>query len=200
MRCTLTIKAIIIEFFCLDSRLRLGRPLCGFYFQYVFCRSYNKNYITYQYIPMTPTLEQITDKLELTELANKLFMYCDGRQWQQLLDEVFTREIFFDMTSAGGGEAAVLPAHQVCDMWRIGFAGLDAVHHQAGHYIITVENDEGIIFGYAVATHYRKASTQGKSRSFTGSYDLKAERTPNGWRLSQFKYNLKFVDGNISLE
>jgi hypothetical protein len=144
--------------------------------------------------------EIIADKIELTELANKLFMYCDAQQWQQMLDEVFTTTIRFDMSSAGGDVADTLEAKAVCEIWRQGFVGLDAVHHQAGHYLITVKEDEADIFGYAVAFHYKKAATKGNRRSFVGSYDLKAIRTSDGWRLSQFKYNLKFIDGNTILE
>ena len=142
----------------------------------------------------------VTDKFELVELANKLFMYCDNRDWQRLLDEVFVTEIFFDMTSAGGGEAALLPATEVCNLWRLGFTGIDAIHHQAGHYLVTVEGDQATIFGYAIAQHFKRAAVKGHTRSFVGSYDLKAERTKKGWRLSQFKYNLKFMDGNVAMD
>ena len=34
------------------------------------------------------------NKFELTELANKLFMYTDARQWDRLSNEVFGKEIF----------------------------------------------------------------------------------------------------------
>ena len=142
----------------------------------------------------------IADKFELTELANKLFMYCDSKQWQQLLDEVFLTNIWFDMTSAGGDKPGMIEARTVCKMWSDGFRELDAVHHQAGHYLINVNNDKADIFAYAVATHYKKTATKGTTRAFVGSYDLKAERMPDGWRLSQFKYNLKYIDGNASLE
>jgi hypothetical protein len=144
--------------------------------------------------------EIVADKIELTELANKLFMYCDAQQWQQMLDEVFTQKILFDMSSAGSGAPSMLAAKAVCEIWRQGFADLDEVHHQAGHYLITVKEDDADIFGYAVAFHYKKAAARGNSRSFVGSYDLKAIRTSEGWRLSQFKYNLKFIDGNTMLE
>ena len=139
-------------------------------------------------------------KAELTELANKLFMYCDAKQWDKMLDEVFVENIWFDASSAGGGEPKNIKAADVCKMWEDGLAGLDGVHHQAGHYIITVHNDKAEIFGYAVATHYKNDAAKGKVRSFTGSYDLKAQLGSNGWRLTQFKYNLKFMDGNTSLE
>lgn len=142
----------------------------------------------------------VSDKIELTELANKLFMYCDARQWQHLLDEVFTPDIWFDMSSAGGNKPQNIKAGDVCKMWADGFAGLDAVHHQGGHYLINIAGDKADIFAYAVATHYKKSAAKGTTRSFVGSYDLKAEVTAKGWRLSQFKYNLKYIGGNISLE
>jgi len=143
--------------------------------------------------------QAIADKIELTELTNKLFMYTDLQQWGKLLEEVFTENIFFDMISAGG-EAKTLPASDVCAMWKQGFISLDAVHHQAGHYLINVKEKEADIYGYAMAGHYRSKATKGKTRMFVGSYDLKAVNTKKGWRLSQFKYNLKYIEGNVSLE
>lgn len=146
------------------------------------------------------TTGNLTDYQELTELANKLFMYCDARQWPKLLNEVFTAEIMFDMESAGGEKPGILPAQQVCEMWRDGFIALDAVHHQAGHYLISIERNNASIFAYAVATHFRKKATHGHTRTFVGSYDLEAIKTTTGWRLNKFKYNLKFIDGNTTLE
>ena len=142
----------------------------------------------------------VADKMELQELANKLFMYTDSKQWDHLKEEVFAGEVWFDMKSAGGGDPLTLKATAICTMWDKGFEGLDAVHHQAGHYLINVEENNATIFGYAVALHHKLSARNGKSRSFVGSYELKATRTEKGWRLNQFKYNLKFVDGNATLE
>lgn len=114
-------------------------------------------------------LALLTDKSELTELANKLFMYTDARQWQQLLDEVFTEKVWFDMSSAGGGAPAEMFAKDICQTWKEGLSSLDAVHHQAGHYLITVNGDEATIYGYSMATHYKKAAVKGHTRSFVGS-------------------------------
>jgi len=146
---------------------------------------------------MTP--ENYLHQQELSQLANKLFMFTDAQQWQKLLDEVFVEEIWFDMSSIGAGEPKNIKAKDLCEMWRQGFVGLDAVHHQAGHYIIEVNQINALIFGYAVALHYKKSALNGKTRSFVGSYDLAAILTDRGWRLSSFKYNLKFIDGNPDL-
>jgi len=138
------------------------------------------------------------DKIELTELTNKLFMYTDALQWDKLLAEVFVENIWFDMQSANGEQPVMLTAEAICDMWKQGFAGLDSVHHQSGHYLINVNKNDADIYGYAVATHFKRNASKGNTRTFTGSYDLKASRTAKGWRLTQFKYNLKYMDGNIA--
>ena len=140
------------------------------------------------------------DKMELQELTNKLFMYTDAQDWDRLLSEVFVDEVWFDMSSAGGGEPKALPAKEICNLWKNGFAGLDSVHHQAGHYLIEEMEGEAVIFAYAVAFHYKAAALQGKTRMFVGSYDLRAIKLHIGWRLTHFKYNLKFIGGNASLE
>jgi hypothetical protein len=145
------------------------------------------------------TAEQLADRMEISELANKLFMYCDARQWPRMLDEVLAETIWFDASSAGAGAPASMAARAVCEMWNEGFAGIDAIHHQAGHYLVEFTKGGADIFAYAVATHYKKAATKGSTRTFVGSYDLKAVRTAGGWRLTQFKYNLKYIDGNTSL-
>ena len=144
--------------------------------------------------------ELLSDKIELTELANKLYMYCDLQQWQKMQDEVFTEKINFDISNAGGGASSIMYAKDVCELWRQGFSGLDAVHHQAGHYLITVNKDNADIYAYAVATHFKRAAKKGNTRTFVGSYDLKATRTDHGWRLTQFKYNLKYLEGNATME
>ena len=145
-------------------------------------------------------LQLIADKIELTELANKLFMYCDAKQWDKMMEEVFLPVIWFDASSAGAGEPTQMEAQAVCYMWDKGFEGIDAIHHQAGHYLIDVKNDQADIYAYAVATHYKREAVKGNTRIFVGSYDLKAERKATGWRLSQFKYNVKYIDGNIALQ
>ena len=142
----------------------------------------------------------VADKQEITELANKLFMYTDARQWDKLLKEVLIEEIWFDMASMGAGPAQRLSATEICDMWRQGFTDLDGVHHQAGHYLIEPRGADVEIFAYAVATHYKKSAKNGNTRSFTGSYEMKAIKESRGWRLSKFKYNLKFSEGNLTME
>jgi hypothetical protein len=140
------------------------------------------------------------DKMAITELVNKLFMYCDDRKWNDLCHEVLMPELWFDMSSAGAGEAGTISSLELCQLWEKGFEGINAIHHQAGHYLISIDGDEADIFAYAVASHYKESAKNGKTRTFVGSYNLEAVRTNAGWRLDLFRYNLKYIDGNVNLD
>jgi hypothetical protein len=137
----------------------------------------------------------------IVELVNKLFVYTDSRQWNKLVKEVFKEKVRFDMSSVGAGPAKELTSTAICDLWNSGFAGIDQVHHQAGNIIVEF-TDEGVaeIYCYAIASHYKAAATQGKTREFIGSYILHAGFTDLGWRLDGFKYNLKYTTGNTELK
>jgi hypothetical protein len=146
---------------------------------------------------MTP----ISKRDEIIEVVNKLFIYTDERKWQHLLREVFAPQVWFDMSSLGGGEGKELQATDICDMWEKGFQGIDAVHHQAGNFLVNLkEGDSAAVYCYAIASHYKKAATAGQTREFVGSYDIQLVLTDEGWRIDSFKYNLKYISGNAELK
>ena len=137
----------------------------------------------------------------IIEVVNRLFVYTDAQDWQKLLFEVFADEVAFDMSSAGGASPGTVSARQICDMWKAGFEGIDAIHHQAGNYLVTIsENVNAEVFCYALATHFRKSATRGSVREFVGSYNIGLAFTDLGWRINSFKYNLKYLQGNPTLE
>jgi hypothetical protein len=146
-------------------------------------------------------MEKRTKREEIVELVNRLFIYTDYQHWDKLLKEVFKDKIRFDMSSAGGGEPQTLKAVDICNNWRTGFEGIDAIHHQAGNFLVRFHGDDSAeVFCYAIASHYKKAARQGNTREFVGSYDIGVVFTDMGWRIESFKYNLKFLDGNAELK
>ena len=138
----------------------------------------------------------------IIELANKLFVYTDSRQWNLLIKEVFKEEVMFDMSSVGAGPAKKLKASEICDMWKSGFEGIDHVHHQSGNFIVDFDTEgiEANVFCYAIAIHFKQSAKNGKTREYVGSYDLHASFTDLGWRLDGFKYNVKYINGNAELK
>ena len=135
---------------------------------------------------------------EIIEVVNKLFIYTDYQQWDQLMDEVFAELVHLDMSSLGG-EVSNTTARAICESWKEGFKGLDAINHLGGNYIVTIRGKEADVFAYATATHYKKDAKNGHTREFVGSYDLHLTHSDIGWRIDTFKYNLKYINGNIEL-
>lgn len=141
----------------------------------------------------------MTIREQIIETVNKLFIYTDYKEWDKLQNEVFTEKVHMDMRSLGGEEKE-MTAKEICDMWQSGLEGLDAVNHLGGNYLVTTKNDLiAEVFAYATATHYKAAATNGKTRTFVGSYELKVSNTDKGWRIYGFTYNLKYTDGNMDL-
>jgi len=145
-------------------------------------------------------MSNFTVREQLIEIVNKLFVYTDYREWQKLQEEVFSQKVLFDMSSLGAGEAEEKTAQEICAMWEAGFQGIDAIHHQSGNFLVTVSGSTATIFCYAIASHFKAAATQGKTREFVGSYDIALTQTDKGWRITAFKYTVKYTSGNASLE
>ena len=143
-------------------------------------------------------MEKYSVRDEIVEVVNRLFIYTDMQEWDKLQKEVFTNSVEFDMSSMGGDKAEK-PAKEICETWEAGFAGIDSINHLAGNYVTQIEHQTAAVFAYATATHFKKAATKGRTREFTGTYNIGLTKTALGWRINQFRYNLKYATGNIEL-
>lgn len=135
---------------------------------------------------------------EIVEVINKLFVYTDLQEWEKLQTEVFSDDVFFDMSSMGGPKAET-SSKEICAIWKKGFTGIDAINHLAGNYIIQINDSIATVLAYATATHYKASATKGKTREFVGNYTISLMKHGIGWRIYQFKYDLKFSSGNTDL-
>jgi hypothetical protein len=140
----------------------------------------------------------LADRLAISDAITRLFVYTDRRDWNGLLDEVFTEQVEFDM-SAFGDTPGPRSARAIVDGWNTGFQGLDAVHHQAGNHLIDLRGDRATVHADAIAMHAKNSATKGRTRTFVGSYTIGLVRTARGWRIDGFTYHLKFADGNVDL-
>lgn len=136
---------------------------------------------------------------EVVEVINKLFIYTDMQDWEKLQNEVFSDDVFFDMSSLGGKKEETT-SKEICAIWEKGFAGIDAVNHLAGNYLVSINDNLATVFAYATATHYKESATKGKTREFTGTYHINLMKHGVGWRIYRFKYDLKYITGNIDLD
>ncbi|MBT8321484.1 MAG: nuclear transport factor 2 family protein [Eudoraea sp.] len=144
-------------------------------------------------------MEKYTQRDQLIELANKMFIYTDEQDWELLQKEVFKNEVHMDMSSLGG-PASLMTALEVCEMWKTGLEGVDFVNHLAGNYLVSIKEKKAEVFAYATATHFKETAKNGRTREFVGKYKLGMVQTKTGWRINRFVYTLKYMSGNITLE
>ena len=154
--------------------------------------------IDLQRAPAIP--DELLAERRITDCIVRLFVATDARDWTGVR-ACLTDTVHFDMTSIAGGEPADLPAEQIVAGWRTGLAPIESVHHQAGNFRVTVRGDEADAFCYGIALHYRRTASGRNTRTFVGSYDFKLVNDRDDvWRISAFRFNLKFLDGNLELE
>ena len=81
-----------------------------------------------------------------------------------------------------------------------GFEGIDAINHLAGNFLVQVQDATASVFAYATATHYKESASNGKTREYVGTYNLNLMKHGVGWRIYEFKYNLKYITGNVDFK
>jgi hypothetical protein len=144
-------------------------------------------------------VRDLLEKEAIAKVLNRLFLATDARDWPRVR-ECFAGSVHFDMTSLAGGQPARLSPAEITAGWEAGLLPLDALHHQTGNLEVSVSGDEATASCYGVAWHYRRTRSGRNTRVFVGSYDFHLVRAGGAWRIDLFRFNSKFVDGNLELE
>ncbi|WP_345263007.1 nuclear transport factor 2 family protein [Nibrella viscosa] len=147
---------------------------------------------------MDDQLKLLLEKDRIIDTINLLFIATDSRDWEAV-KRCFTELVMFDMSSMTGAAPALTTAQEIAAGWEQGLAPLKAVHHQAGNYRVRIHGDQAEAFCYATATHFLPNSTGQNTRTFVGSYDFRLINEDKSWRINQFTFNLKYLDGNTDL-
>ena len=141
----------------------------------------------------------LREKEGVIDVINDLFIATDNRDWAQA-QTCFAPRVLFDMSSLTGAEAVTLTPQEIVGAWDEGLRPLKAVHHQAGNYRVSIDEDEARAFCYGIAMHYLPHPSGRNTRVFVGSYNFHLEKGGGRWRIDEFKFNLKFTGGNLNLE
>ena len=148
---------------------------------------------------MNDSVAMLLDKEKIINIINKLFIQTDSRDWPQV-KSCFAPAVLFDMSSLGAGPPKTISPNEIVAAWDAGLKPLKAIHHQAGNYIVDITDDTAHAFCYGIATHYLPNKTNANTRTFVGSYDFDLIKKNDDWMISAFKFNLKYVEGNLNLE
>jgi hypothetical protein len=143
--------------------------------------------------------EMLLEKERILDTVNDLFVGTDERDWERVASALASR-VLFDARSMTGAAPETLEAAAIIARWTEGLRPLKAVHHQTGNFRVRVSGEEADVFCYATASHYLPNRSGRNSRVFVGSYDLHLTRQAGAWRIDLFRFQLKYIDGNLDLE
>ena len=147
----------------------------------------------------TDPLADLLERDRVTETLTELFLATDRRDWA-LVERCFAASVRFDMSSAGGGPAAMTDPQRIAAGWRQGLAPVEQLHHQVGNFRVRVTGTTAEAHCYGIAFHFRARRDGRNTRTFVGSYDFELEKHSDGWRITAMRFTLKFLDGNATLE
>ncbi len=144
--------------------------------------------------------EELVQREKIKTTVIRLFNGTDEKDWDTV-KSCFGPEVHFDVTSMAGGYPTKMNPEQIAGAWEDGLKDIEQVHHQAGNFDISIDEHEAHVFCYAIAYHYKKLPSGHNSRKFVGSYNFGLSLVDKDhWVIDAFKYNLKFIDGNIDLD
>jgi SnoaL-like protein len=144
-------------------------------------------------------LKAMLDRTQIIETINQLLIGTDNRDWT-LVQSLFAPSVLFDMSSLGAAPAKPTTPAEIVAAWDSGLKPIRAVHHQAGSHLVRLHGAKAAALCYGTATHYLPNKTRANTRPFVGSYDFELPKDAGRWVITKFKFNLKYIDGNLSLE
>jgi hypothetical protein len=143
-------------------------------------------------------LRGLVERNRITDLINRLFASTDARDWTAV-KACFAPDVLFDMSSLGAGPAAPMTPEAIATGWEAGLKPLEAIHHQSGNFFVQLSGTQATASCYGIAYHYRRTKSGRNTRVFVGTYDFHLVLADE-WRIDTFRFDLKFVDGNATLE
>jgi len=143
---------------------------------------------------VTVDLNELSDKLEITELLYRYATAIDGGDWP-LLDDVF----LLDATAELRGET-LEGREAIRDLIRGALSGLDASQHIIANPVIVIDGDKAHVTSYLHAQHYLiDQRSGGNTFEVGGIYHDDLERSARGWRIRHRRLERTWVQGNVGV-
>lgn len=145
------------------------------------------------------SLRRLLEKDAVVSTVNRLFRSVDEKNWEGA-ESCLAPRVLLDVSSVDGSEPAHTTGAAIVEGWREALTPIEKVHHQAGNYEVEVRGEEANASCYGIAYHYLSNESGRNTRVFVGTYAMRLRKSGGAWRIYRFRYDLKFVDGNVDLE
>jgi hypothetical protein len=130
---------------------------------------------------MTLSLQEISDRLELQELAVRYSTSVDRKDWA-LYESLFTPDAVIDYTAMGGVRGG---PHEVAQWLAKVMPNFPVYQHLVANHELSVNGDEA--WGRAMCFNPMGCQTPGGVQVASSGlwYNDRYRRTPDGWKFSE---------------
>jgi hypothetical protein len=130
-------------------------------------------------------------------VADELFITVDQKEWAAARALFIDGSIEVDMSSLAGGGPVRMTADDLISGFRAGLHAGKASQHMATNYRVTAQGDAAELWAHGYAWNRVAAFPPGSDLWETwGNHRLTFRRTPEGWKITAFRYFSKLTRGN----
>lgn len=140
-------------------------------------------------------MDEMTDRIEIIETANKIAILSDRRDWEAVKD-CFTEQVEFDYTSLNGGEPTTIAAATQVQQWAEFFTStFKNTQHLIGSHVVTISGNTASAIAHFQA-HHTYLDANKSSWLLAGTYDYEFVRSANGWKVQRMKMTVLWEMGD----
>ncbi|WP_052849749.1 nuclear transport factor 2 family protein [Streptomyces avicenniae] len=128
-----------------------------------------------------PAHDPLADRLELTELTNRLGPWLDDKAFDEIAS-LYTADVVGEFPGGTVEGAAALAAQA-----RRTHPADVVTHHLTANVVIALDGDEATVRANQTATFNVPGAPLEPAFAVGERYDLRAVRTPDGWRFARVR-------------
>jgi hypothetical protein len=146
----------------------------------------------------SPELQRLLDEAAVRRLADTLDHAVDTKDWALARAQLAER-LRLDVASLGAGPPAEIAADALIAGWAQAFRGGKTALHLRTNHLVRVEGDRAVMTSHGYAWNRLPAGVLGAEPALWevwGTYEHRAERGADGWRITGFAFNATHERGD----
>lgn len=147
---------------------------------------------------MEDKLKYLIEKDLIIGQITTLFKKINEKDWQGV-KTCLADQVLFDISSMKNTEPEKITKQELITRWDKGLKEIEKIHHQSGNYRVKINKNEAEVHCHAIVFHYKNVRFGESTRRFVGSYDFHLIKIEDDWKIDKFKFNLKFIEGNVNM-
>lgn len=140
----------------------------------------------------------LEDEREIRRIADALDDAVDAKNWEAVR-ALFTDEVAADFTTLGAGQSGAVFADHLIESWRRNLHAGKISTRSRDSEVVTVTGDTATMISQGHIRYEIPARTTHNVWEGWGRFEHTFTRTPDGWRVSGFKFTLEREAGEQSV-